>query len=204
MALHIAWQASPGQALGYAVTRLSDGLGLDFADGTFKANPGTPVAALTEGSGIYAGLYQATLDPTPVEQFPDGEYQVTIHDTAAANVLVAGGLLAALLHGGDDAPVFPGSGVGGTLTAADVWQYGTRTVRLTADGLSAIPVTDPGGPTQHTTIDRLIIALYRWFYGGIKQTPTSIVTYANDDVTPNTTQTYSDNGQGTRHRGRAQ
>jgi DNA integrity scanning protein DisA with diadenylate cyclase activity len=48
------------------------------------------------------------------------------------------------------------------------------------------------------------VAVYRWFYAKIDQNPNSIITYANDDVTPNTTQTYSDNGQGTRHRGRAQ
>jgi hypothetical protein len=204
MALHVTWQTSTGQALGYAVTRLVDGLSLDFADGSFTASPGTPVAALTEDSGIFARRYRATLDPTPVEQFPDGEYQVTIHDTAAANALVDGGLLSALMHGGDDTPVFPGSGVGGTLTAADVWQYGARTVRLTGDGLDAIPITDPGGPAQHSTLPRLIVAVYRWFYAKIDQLPDSIVTYANDDVTPNTTQTYSDNGQGTRHRGRAQ
>jgi hypothetical protein len=123
MALRVRFQADPGRALGYALERLGDGLGFDFADGTFKLSPGTPVAALTEGSGIYAGLYRATLDPTPVEQFPDSQVQVTIHDTAAANVLVAGGLLSALLHGGDDAPVFPGSGVGDAYTPADIWNH---------------------------------------------------------------------------------
>jgi hypothetical protein len=202
MALRVRYQSDSGQALGYAIERLADGLLFDFAAGTFTATPGTPVADLTEGTDRYAGLYRATLDPTPVEQFSDGEYQVTIHDTAAAAALV--GLTSAIMHGGDDTPFFPGSGVGGAYTPADVWNYGSRTVQLTANGLDAIPVTDPGGAANHTTLPRLIVAVYRWFYAKIDQLPNSIVTYANDDETPNTTQPYSDDGRGTRHRGRAQ
>jgi hypothetical protein len=201
MALRVRYQSDSGQALGYAIERLADGLLFDFAAGTFTATPGTAVADLTEGTGIYAGLYRATLDPTPTDQFPDGEYQVTVHDTAAANALV--GLTSALLHGGDDAPVFPGSGVGGTLTAADVWQYTTRAVTLAADGLDAIPVADPGAPANVNTLGKAIVAIYRRLYGGVTKTPTQIRTYANDGTTVNTTQTYSDDGTGTQAMGPA-
>jgi hypothetical protein len=203
MALRVRFQFGTGQALGYAVERLADGLFLDFATGTFTATPGTPVADLTEGTDRYAGLYRATLDPTPVEQFPDGEYQVTIHDTAAAAALVAGGLLSAIMHGGDDTPFFPGSGVGGAYTPADVWNYVSRTVDLRSTGLDAIPVTDPGAPANVNTITRAIVAIYRRLYGQVTKTPTQIQTYANDGTTVNTTQTYSDNGSGTQSMGPA-
>jgi hypothetical protein len=188
MALRVRYQSGSGQALGYAVERLADGLFYDFATGTFTVSPGTPVADLTEGTDRYAGLYRATLDPTPVEQFPDGEYQVTIHDTAAAAALVAGGLLSAIMHGGDDTPFFPGSGVGGAYTPADVWNYGSRTVDLRS---------------TVNTLGKAIVAIYRRLYGGVTKTPTQIRTYANDGTTVNTTQTYSDNGSGTQAMGPA-
>jgi hypothetical protein len=201
MALRVRYQSGSGQALGYAVERLADGLFLDFADGTFTATPGTPVADLTEGTDRYAGLYRATLDPTPTDQFPDGEYQVTIHDAAAADALV--GLTSAIMHGGDDTPFFPGSGVGGAYTPADVWNYGSRTVDLRSTGLDAIPVTDPGAPANVNTLGKAIIAIYRRLYGGVTKTPTQIRTYANDGTTVNTTQTYSDDGAGTQAMGPA-
>ena len=72
MALRIRFQYPTGSQLGYSVERLADGLFLDFADGTFKATPTTPIASLPEDSGNFLGRYKVTLSPTPVAQFAVG------------------------------------------------------------------------------------------------------------------------------------
>jgi hypothetical protein len=105
MPLRIRFQHVPGASLAYSIERLADGLYFDFSDGTFKANPTTPVAGLTAGTGIYASRYAAVLTPTPPSQFANGEYAIGIHDTASANALI--GLMAARMYNGDDAPIFP-------------------------------------------------------------------------------------------------
>jgi hypothetical protein len=113
------------------------------------------------------------------------------------------------MHDGDDAPFFPGSGVGGAYTPADVWNYGSRTLTdrtgfsLAPLGLDALPVEDPGSPAHVTTIPRAIVAIYRYIFGKVEKTPTQITTYANDGTTVNTTQTYFDDGAGTQRKGSA-
>lgn len=102
MALRIRFQYPTGSQLGYSVERLTDGLLLDFADGTFKATPTTLIAALPEDSGSFLGRYKITLTPTPVAQFSDGHYAVTVHDQKAANNVVAE--LASTFRNGDDTP----------------------------------------------------------------------------------------------------
>ena len=102
MALRIRFQYPTGSQLGYSVERLSDGLLLDFADGTFKATPTTLVAALPEDSGSFLGRYKITLSPTPVAQFTDGHYAVTVHDEKNSNAVVAE--LASTIRNGDDSP----------------------------------------------------------------------------------------------------
>lgn len=105
MALRVRFQYATGAELSYSIERLADGLSLDFADGTFKAEPGTPTADLPESAR--PGLYAAILDPTPADRFPDGQYLVTVSEAGAA---VAA--LSDCLRGGDDGPVFPsGAGV---------------------------------------------------------------------------------------------
>jgi len=91
MALRIRFQYPTGSQLGYSVERLTDGLLLDFADGTFKATPTTLIAALPEDSGSFLGRYKITLTPTPVAQFTDGHYNVVAE-------------LASTLRNGDDTP----------------------------------------------------------------------------------------------------
>ena len=105
MALRIRFQYPTGSQLGYSIERLNDGSFYDFTNGTFVAVPATPIASLPEDTGIFAGRYKATLTPTPVAQFTDGDYVVTVHDQAATNNVVAE--LAATMHAGDDATVFP-------------------------------------------------------------------------------------------------
>ncbi len=102
MALRIRFQYPTGSQLGYSIERLSDGTFADFADGTFKATPTTLIASLPEDSGNFLGRYKVTLSPTPVAQFSDGHYAITVHDQKASNAVVAE--LAATLRNGDDAP----------------------------------------------------------------------------------------------------
>ena len=105
MAMRIRFQYPTGSTLGYSVERLSDGTFLDFADSTFKATPGTPIASLPEDTGNFAGRYKVTLSPTPAAQFTDGHYAVTVHDQKSSNAVVAE--LAAVLRNGDDLPAVP-------------------------------------------------------------------------------------------------
>ena len=102
MALRIRFQYPTGSQLGYSVERLADGLFLDNADGTFKATPTTLIASLPEDSGNFLGRYKVTLSSTPVAQFTDGHYAITVHDGKNSNAVVAE--LAATFHNGDDQP----------------------------------------------------------------------------------------------------
>ena len=116
MALRVRYSYHTGSQLAYSIERLVDGLYYDFTDGTFKASPTTPVAALPEDSGVFQGRFKVTLTPTPVAQFTDGQYTVTVHDRNASNAVVAE--LAAIVHNGDDAPVFAPTS---TATTVDPW-----------------------------------------------------------------------------------
>jgi len=109
MALRIRFQYPTGARLGYSIERLADGLLYDPADGTFKAAPSAPILPLPEDSGIFAGRYKATLAPTPPVQFLDGDYCVTVHNAPEASAGIADVVadLMTVMHGGDDATVFP-------------------------------------------------------------------------------------------------
>jgi hypothetical protein len=89
------------------VERLGDGTFFDFNDSTFKASPTTLVAALPEDTGSFAGRYKITLASTPASQFTDGDYAITVHNTAALNAVV--GQLTVVMHAGSDATVIPGT-----------------------------------------------------------------------------------------------
>ena len=107
MALRIRFQYPTGSKLGFSIERLVDGLYLDFSTGTFVATPVTPISSLPEDSGVFLGRYKLTLSPTPVAQFVDGDYVVTVHDQANSNIVLAE--LGATIHAGDDASVIPQS-----------------------------------------------------------------------------------------------
>jgi hypothetical protein len=111
MALRIRFQYPTAAQLGYSIERLNDGSIYDFSTTTFVAIPVTPIASLPEGTGIFVGRYKVTLNPTPVAQFTDGDYVVTVHDQAASSSVVAE--LAATMHAGDDATVIPQVGGSG-------------------------------------------------------------------------------------------
>lgn len=108
MALRVRFQTAAGASLGYSIERLADGTYYDFSDGTFRASPVTAVAPLSALSGPFTGQYSATLNPTPIDQFSNGEYTIGVHDLNASSLLV--GLMGATLYSGDDAPVFPPGG----------------------------------------------------------------------------------------------
>jgi hypothetical protein len=65
---------------------------------------------------------------------------------------------------------------------------------LSASGLDAIAVTDPGAPTNVTTIPRMIVALWRRFFRKSTLTATQLKTFADDGTTVNSTQAVSDDG----------
>ncbi|MBX6311854.1 MAG: hypothetical protein IRY99_02875 [Isosphaeraceae bacterium] len=113
MALRIRYIDTSGQTLGFSLERLADGYYYDTSDGTFKAFGSIAsdhrFLALTESvvsgfTGNGRSLYYATVASTPSAQFTDGEYAVLISDTTTGEPR---GLLAVIMHAGDDAPVFP-------------------------------------------------------------------------------------------------
>src|SRR5438046_1709 len=108
MPLRVRYQYPTGSSLGYSIERLSDGTFFDFNDSTFKPTPTTLVAALLEDLGSFAGRYKVTLASTPTSQFTDGDYVVTVHNSASANIVV--GELAVVMHAGSDTTVIPSGG----------------------------------------------------------------------------------------------
>ena len=115
MALRIRFQYPTGSQLGYSIERLGDGSLYDFSSNTFVASPTTPISSLPEDQGIFKGRYKFTLGVTPIAQFTDGDYAVTVHDQAAASNVVAE--LATTMHSGDDATVT----LQATGNASDPW-----------------------------------------------------------------------------------
>ena len=132
MALRIRFQYVTGTKLGYSVERLADGLYLDMTDTTFKAVPTQALGILAESASPYQGLFRATLSSTPVLQFSNGNYAITIHNTGAGNQVVA--VIAAQMISGDDNSVVSSSGsstpVDVTALAKGVWDYTTSSVSL--------------------------------------------------------------------------
>ena len=72
---------------------------------------------------------------------------------------------------------------------------------LAATGLDAITATAPGGVA--TTFPQMLVQLWRRFFKKAAKTPTTIVTYADDGTTPETTQAITDDGAGTESQGAA-
>ena len=98
--LRIRFQYPTGSTLGYSLERLADGTFYDNSTSTFVAVPVTPIVPLPEDTGIYVGRYKVTLTATPIVQFHDGNYTVTIHDRANSNHVV--GELGTRMFNGDD------------------------------------------------------------------------------------------------------
>jgi hypothetical protein len=64
---------------------------------------------------------------------------------------------------------------------------------LSATGLDAISVADPGGPAAQTTFPKRMMALWRRFFCKVVKDDTAgtIVQFADDGITPNSTQTFT-------------
>jgi hypothetical protein len=113
MALRIRFQYQTGSSLGYSIERLSDGTFFDFSTSAFSTTPTTLIATLPEDSGNFAGRYKATLTATPVSQFTNGNYVLSVHNTAAANIVV-GELVTVMINGDDGA-------VSSAVSSVDPW-----------------------------------------------------------------------------------
>lgn len=67
-------------------------------------------------------------------------------------------------------------------------------VALTSTGLDAIAITDPGAPAAHTSLPKMIVALWRTVFKKVTETSTELKHYADDGSTVNATATVSDDG----------
>jgi hypothetical protein len=65
---------------------------------------------------------------------------------------------------------------------------------LSASGLDAIVVTDPGEVDNMTTLSSMIVATWRFFYKKTTMTSTQMKAYADDDNTVNATWTLTNDG----------
>ncbi len=66
--------------------------------------------------------------------------------------------------------------------------------KLAADGLDAISVADPGVIANHTTLSKMIVALWRYYYKKTAATANQLKTYANDNTTVNVTMALTNDG----------
>jgi hypothetical protein len=139
VALRIRFLGPTGSNLGFSIERLSDGSLYDFSTSQFtNGTPATPLQSLPENTPSFPGQYKATLNPTPVAQFANGDYVITVVDQVA-NLCV--GLLGAVMSGGDDTTVIPGGPVASVVAPVTVGTNNDKTgYALASTGLDAITV----------------------------------------------------------------
>jgi hypothetical protein len=133
MALRIRFQYVSGSNLGFAVERLADGMLLDHSDNTFKTAPTQTIAPLTEAASPRQGMYRATLTTTPIAQFSDGNYNVSVHDLSSPNQRVLALLMAQMIAGDDNTVASGGSGGSPDILAISrgVWEFATNSTSVT-------------------------------------------------------------------------
>ncbi len=118
MALRIRFLGPTGSSLGFSIERLSDGSLYDFSTSQFTSGtPTTPLQSLPENLPSFPGQYKATLATTPVSQFSNGDYAITVVDRGA-NLCV--GVTNAVMSNGDDATVIPGGPVASVVAPVTV------------------------------------------------------------------------------------
>ena len=125
MALRIRFLGPTGSTLGYSIERLSDGSLYDFSTSLFTSGtPTTPLQSLPENTPSFPGQFKATLSPTPVAQFTNGDYAITVVDQVA-NLCV--GVVGAVMSGGDDTTVLPGGPVASVVAPVTVGTNNDKT-----------------------------------------------------------------------------
>jgi len=65
---------------------------------------------------------------------------------------------------------------------------------LAATGLDAIAVTDPGAASNHTTLAKMLVAVWRALWCKETMTTAQWKRFANDGTSVNSTSTVSDDG----------
>ena len=101
-----------------SIERLSDGSLYDFSNSQFtSATPTTPLGSLPENTPSFPGQFKTTLSTTPVSQFTNGDYVITVVDRVA-NLCV--GIHGAVMSGGDDATVIAGGPVASVVAPVTV------------------------------------------------------------------------------------
>jgi hypothetical protein len=86
--------------------------------------------------------------------------------------------------------------VGSAMTVSDKTGFA-----LSSTGLDAISVADPGGVASHTSLAKMIVALWRRSYKKVAKVATSdaagnVIAYADDGTTANATQAYTTDDDG--------
>jgi hypothetical protein len=156
VALRIRFMGPTGSTLVYSIERLSDGSLYDFSTSQFtSAAPATPFQSLTENTPSFPGRYKATLSPTPVSQFTNGDYAITIVDQVA-NLCV--GMLAAVMSGGDDTTVIPGGPVSSVVAPVTVGTNNDKTGYTLSQAFpanfSSLAISSGGAVTAGTVADK--------------------------------------------------
>ena len=100
--LRIRFVATTGRSLACRVERLRDGWLYDFATSglIFTTSPTQPFGVIPE---VTSGLYATKIWPTPSSIFTDGNYSVTLHDSALNYQAI--GIASATMASGDDEPL---------------------------------------------------------------------------------------------------
>ena len=165
MSLRVRFQYASGAQLGYSIERLRDGTFFDFSASSFVASPASAISNLPEDTSPFLGRYKTTLGSTPAAQFTDGDYVVTVHDKANANVVVAE--LGATMHAGDDAMVIPLPASG----AVDPWSV-------------ALPGSYPAGSAGSIVgrnLDALVSSRSTYAGGAVASVTAPVTVGSNND-----------------------
>ncbi len=161
MALRIRFLGPTGFTLGYSIERLSDGSLYDFSTSQFTSGtPTTPLRSLPENTPSFPGQYKTTLSPTPVSQFTNGDYAVTVVDQVA-NLCI--GIHGAVMSGGDDTSVIPGGPVASVTAPVTVGTNNDKTGYALSQSFpsnfSSLSITAGGAVTAGTVADKSGYAL---------------------------------------------
>jgi hypothetical protein len=182
--------------IGSAITINGGAVAIDWGhvsnQGTTVNLSGTTIAGSGGGSGLTAADVWAYVGRTLTDLPP-----------LPAGWINAAGIAPAALDGKGDW-LTPSDTLAHVTAVDTVSSLADKTgFSLSAGGLNAIPVTDPGGVA--TTWPQMLVAIWRlWFKASSKTvSDLTIKTYADDGTTIRTTQNYTDDGAGNQTRSAA-